>query len=120
MSDEWMDLKAEDMTHEQAVEAVKELRKRMLYCVKENMAQKGLWKDASEAYKETMDSLTAYEPIYKKPPLGCKPSWVSSCERIKELSEAITRNVGGVHKDTKNIKKWATEILYHCEILEKC
>ena len=41
-------------------------------------------------------------------------------ERIKELSEAITRNINGVHKDTSNVKKWATEILYHCEIMEKC
>lgn len=54
-----------------------------------------------------------------KPPLGCKPAFVSSQERIVELSEAITRQA----KDTCNeylIKKWATEILYQCEIMMKC
>jgi len=103
---DWQDKKVEDMTEEQCREAVKELREKLLTenkSAEENMAQTELWK-----------------PMYKKPPLGCKPSWVSSCERIKELSEAITRNINGVHKDTSNVKKWATEILYHCEIMEKC
>jgi len=126
---EWQDIKAEDMTKEQLIEAVKDLRKKLgishLLTTKgksaeENMARTGLWENPSEAYKEAMDRLTAYEPMYKKPPLGCKPSWVSSYERIKELSEAIARNINGVHKDVKNVRKWATEILYHCEIMEKC
>lgn len=104
---DWQDKKVEDMTEEQCREAVKELRGKLLSptvkSAEENMAQTELWK-----------------PMYNKPPLGCKPSWISSCERIKELSEAITRNVGGAHKDTSYVKKWATEILYHCEIMEKC
>ena len=53
MSDEWKDLKAEAMTHEQAVEAVKELRKLMA----ENTEK----------------------PVFiKKPPLGCKPAYISN------------------------------------------
>ena len=117
---DWQDKKVEDMTEEQCREAVKELREKLLTenkSVEENMAQTGLWENPSKAYKEAMDE---WKLAYKKPPLGCKPSWVSSCERIKELSEAITRNINGVHKDTSNVKKWATEILYHCEIMEKC
>jgi len=134
---DWQDKRVEDMTEEQLREAVKDLRKKLGIShllttenksAEENMAQTGLWENSSKEYKEAMDRLTAYEPMYKKPPLGCKPSWVSSCERIKELSEAITRDVNGavtkdvngVHKDTSNVKKWATEILYQCEIMEKC
>lgn len=130
---DWQDKKVEDMTDEQCREAVKELRGKVLSTtenksVEENMAQTGLWENPSKAYKEIMDSLTAHESLYKKPPLGCKPSWISSCERIKELSEAIIRNVNGavtkdangVYVDTDHVKKWATEILYQCEIMEKC
>lgn len=129
----WQDKKVEDMTDEQCREAVKELREKLLSTTEsksaeENMVQTGLREDASEIYKEIMDNLPTNEPMYKKPPLGCKPSWLSSCERIEELSEAITRDVNGavtrdangVHKDTSNVKKWATEILYQCEIMEKC
>ena len=95
MSDEWMDLKAK---HEQAVEAVKELRKKL-----------------------RVDEMRKVEkPVFTdKPPLGCKPAYISSPERIVELSKAITRQA----EDTCNeqlIRRWATEILYHCEILEKC
>jgi len=107
----WQDKKVEDMTDEQCREAVKELRKRVL---------------SAESTEETQEK--SWKPVYNKPPLGCKPSWVSSCERITELSEAITRNVNGavtkdvngVYKDTDHVKKWATEILYQCEIMEKC
>ncbi len=99
----WQDKKVEDMTDEQCREAVKELRKKVL---------------SAESTEETQEK--SWKPVYNKPPLGCKPSWLSSCERIKELSEAIIRNVNGVHKDTSNVKKWATEILYQCEIMEKC
>lgn len=108
---DWYDKKAEDMTEEQLREAVKELRKKVL---------------SAESTEETQEK--SWKPVYNKPPLGCKPSWLSSCERITELSEAIIRNVNGavtkdvngVHKDTNNVKKWATEILYQCEIMEKC
>lgn len=128
---DWQDKKVEDMTEEQCREAVKELRGKLLTeskSAEENMAETGLWENSSKAYKEFMDNLSAYEPVYKKPPLGCKPSWLSSCERIEELSKAIIRDVNGavtkdtngVHKDTSNVKKWATEILYQCEIMEKC
>ena len=101
---DWQDKKVEDMTEEQCREAVKELRGKVL--------------STAESTEETQEK--SWKPVYNKPPLGCKPSWVSSCERIKELSEAISRNINGVHKDVKNVKKWATEILYHCEIMEKC
>ena len=100
---DWQDKKVEDMTEEQCREAVKELRKKVL---------------SAESTEETQEK--SWKPVYNKPPLGCKPSWISSCERIAELSEAITRNINGVHTDTSYVKKWATEILYHCEIMEKC
>lgn len=109
MSDEWMDLKAEAMTHEQAVEAVKELRK----VVADNAEI--LWKNQSAIKKANDDG----KSVSSKPPLGCKPAYISSPERIVELSKAITRQA----EDTCNeqlIRRWATEILYHCEILEKC
>lgn len=109
---DWQDKKVEDMTEEQCREAVKELRGKLLT---ENKSA-----EENMAHEETTDRTTSYKPIYIKPPLGCMPSWISSCERIKELSEAITRNINGVHTDTSYVKKWATEILYHCEIMEKC
>lgn len=65
---------------------------------------------------ELRKELRAEKPV---PPLGCKPAYISSPERIVELSKAITRQA----EDTCNeqlIRRWATEILYHCEILEKC
>lgn len=87
---DWIDKPVAKMTDEQKNEAIKALRMSF-----------------AESHVDT------------KPPLGCKPAFVSSQERIIELSEAITRNA----KDTCNeylIKKWATEILYQCEIMTKC
>lgn len=83
----WKEKKAEEMTLEQAREAVKALRK----VVKDD------WK-----------------PTFTKPPLGCKPAFISSSERIKELSDAIERQPD----NPELIEKWAVEILYHCEILK--
>lgn len=123
MSDEWMDLKAEAMTHEQAIEAVKALRGKVLSTTEsksaeENMAQTGLWTDEEikEAIKGAKDKVKL---IYEKPPLGCKPAYISSPERIVELSKAITRQAEDMCNE-QLIRRWATEILYHCEILEKC
>lgn len=123
----WQYRRVEDMTDEQCREAIKELREKLLSTTEsksteENMAQTGLWKEG------TTETTGEWKLTYKKPPLGCKPSWLSSCERIEELSKAIirdvngavTRDANGVHKDTSNVKKWATEILYQCEIMEKC
>lgn len=74
---------------------------------------------------EKLEYLKKYEKgdVPLKPPLGCKPSWLASQERIETLGEAIVRyayhpNVNGT--TTKQIKAWAKEILYHCEIMENC
>lgn len=52
-----------------------------------------------------------------KPPLGIEPAYIASAERIKKLAEAIQRYADSVELDTKNIRKWAIEILGHCEII---
>lgn len=82
------------------------------------------WKDLKAKHEQAIEAELRAEntekPVFTdKPPLGCKPAYISSPERIVELSKAITRQA----EDTCNeqlIRRWATEILYHCEILEKC
>lgn len=53
---------------------------------------------------------------WKKPPLGARPCFVLADERIKELSEAITRYSGT--GEYKIMKKWAKEIVMQCDIAE--
>lgn len=73
-----------------------------------------------ELRNELRKELRAEKPVFTdKPPLGCKPAYVSSPERIVELSKAITRQAEDICNE-QLIRRWATEILYHCEILEKC
>lgn len=112
----WEEKKAEEMTHEQAIEAVKALRKVVIERITEpvsdayeNMRLTKLW-DENTINKLKDD----WKPTFMKPPLGCKPAYVSSSERIKELSDAIARQPD----DPDLVKKWAVEILYHCEILK--
>lgn len=102
----WMDKKVEDMSFEEARQAVTELREMLV----ELMTSKN----------HSTEEQTEWKSAYKKPPLGCNPSWLSSSERIGELTRAITRNIESPNKDIDHIRKWATEILYHCAILEHC
>lgn len=60
----------------------------------------------------------------QKPPLGAGPSWYVLPKRIKELSDAIGRytECERMTKDKKVtglIKEWATEIIRHCETIDR-
>ena len=56
---------------------------------------------------------------YDKPPLGCAPSYIPACDRIADLSIAICRNSSTAEYNLGHIRKWATEILAQCDIIEK-
>jgi len=81
---DWKDKKADEMTLEEAREAVKELRR---FIAKEDNPE---------------------------------PALFASRNRIIELSKAITKDQSQVIGNICDVRKWATEILYHCEIMEKC
>lgn len=59
-----------------------------------------------------------------KPPIGASPSWYVLPQRIKDLSEAITRyaeheRMGTDFEVTSLIKQWAVEIICQCDALDK-
>lgn len=58
-----------------------------------------------------------------KPPLGIEPAFISSDRRIEELAKAIERYSGLAMSmepgHTQLIRKWAKEILFHCDILDE-
>lgn len=58
----------------------------------------------------------------KKPPLGVKPVWLVAEERIKDLSEAITRLITGdethYYKFNK-AKDYAEEIKQFCTLAQE-
>lgn len=60
---------------------------------------------------------------YKKPPIGVSPAQYVIPNRIKELSEAISRFAEYEnYRDkefTNAIKKWAVEIECHCDTLKR-
>lgn len=99
----WMDKKADDMTLDELRQAVKDMRKFLAQDTVGNMKRTDLFSDDA-----------------KKPPLGCRPAWLISRERILELSEAIERWAKSSQKDVSHIREWATEIYCHCVILEYC
>jgi len=103
---DWHDKKVEDMSFEEAKQAVTDLRKMFI--------------ELTSSENHFTEEQTEWKPVYNKPPLGCKPSWLSSGERIRELTGAITRNIESPNKDIDYIRKWATEILHHCAIMEHC
>lgn len=120
---DWQDKKVEDMTGEQLREAVKELREKLSTenkSVEENMAQTGLWENSSKEYKEAMDRLAAYEPIYDEPPLGCKPAQLVCTDRIKVVADAISRYADSPKFNSQLVRRWATEIEFQCDIFERC
>ena len=98
----WQDKKVEDMTLEEAREAVKTLRKIVALRITEPVSDNKMKDD--------------WKPTFTKPPLGCKPACVASVERMKELSGAISRQLDDVPNEDL-IKRWATEILFQCEIM---
>ncbi len=53
----------------------------------------------------------------EKPPIGVKPYYIASCERINDLAEAIQRY--SATSKYKVIKLWAEEVICHCDLLEK-
>ena len=59
----------------------------------------------------------------KKPPIGVKPLWFVTPNRIKELSDAISRyteheNICTDNDVTEKIKEWAMEIMCHCNTIQ--
>lgn len=119
---DWQDKKVEDMTDEQLREAVKELREKLLTenkSAEEIMAQTEL-ENPSKEYKEAMDRLTAYEPIYDEPPLGCKPAQLVCTDRIKIVADAISRYADSPKFNSQLVRRWATEIELQCDIFERC
>ena len=56
----------------------------------------------------------------EKPPLGVKPYWIHSSERILDLCGAIERyTCYSIRIETDFIKRWAKEIVEQCEIIER-
>lgn len=58
----------------------------------------------------------------KKPPLGVKPIWLVAEERIKDLSEAITRLIASdeIHYlKISQVKDYAEEIKNLCVLAEE-
>lgn len=107
------------MTLDEAREAVKTLRKIVALRITkpvsdeyENMKSTTLW-DESTINKLKDD----WKPTFTKPPLGCKPACVASVERMQELAEAISRQLESDTVNEQLIKRWATEILFQCEIM---
>ena len=81
MRSEWKDKKADEMTLEEARQAVKDLR--------EIVADRLEPVNKSAEEKEPQNTISDY---YKEaPPLGIKPAWLFYEPRIKELGEAISR-----------------------------
>ena len=54
-----------------------------------------------------------------KPPLGAEPAFITSVNRIKDLSDAISRQFDQpvVNIDLMCIRKWAKEITMQCDIV---
>lgn len=57
---------------------------------------------------------------YTKPPLGARPVYISSGERIKDLADAISRASCEANNYIGHISTWAEEIILHCRMIEKC
>ncbi len=54
----------------------------------------------------------------EKPPVGIVPAAIVSRARIQDLAAAIERYAGNYDTSIRHIKKWASEILKHVEIIE--
>ena len=59
---------------------------------------------------------------YTKPPLGIKPGYIATEQRIADLVAAMQRQIGNNKMDeitTILLKMWAKEIILQAELLEK-
>lgn len=59
-----------------------------------------------------------------RPPVGASPDWCILPLRIKDLSDAISRfsesdRIGNDKSVTKFMRIWATEIICHCDTLDR-
>lgn len=59
-----------------------------------------------------------------KPPIGASPVWYILPNRIKDLADAISRyseydRIGNDKSVTAVMRKWATEIICHCDTLDR-
>lgn len=60
----------------------------------------------------------------QKPPIGVQPSRVAIPNRIKDLSDSISRYtehefICSDNNVSEKIKEWATEIVCHCDTIQK-
>lgn len=73
---------------------------------------------ASEYTLELNENAIFEAAVKIKPPLGTMPYWLASRKRIKELIEAISRQLSGeTIPNTKLIFDWANEICEHCKLI---
>ena len=59
-----------------------------------------------------------------KPPIGANPEWFALQHRIEDLADAISRyteheRIGSDKEVTAVMRKWATEIICHCDTLDR-
>ncbi len=59
-----------------------------------------------------------------KPPIGASPEWYVLPHRIKYLADAISmytahERIGSDKEVTSVMRKWATEIICHCDTLDR-
>lgn len=59
-----------------------------------------------------------------KPPIGANPEWFALQHRIKYLADAISRyteheRIVSDKEVTAVMRKWATEIICHCDKLDR-
>lgn len=72
------------------------------------------------------DNVKDYPPYLDYPkesnqPIGAKPGWLCSAQRIAELAGAINRYAEDGHGDFRRIliRGWAEEIILQCDIWDK-
>lgn len=56
--------------------------------------------------------------VYEKPAIGVKPCFVASEMRIMELVKGIERQLDSGSPNHKLIKRWASEIVGQCDLIE--
>ena len=59
-----------------------------------------------------------------KPPIGASPEWFILPRRIKDLADGISNyteheRIGSDKEVTELMRKWATEIICHCDTLDR-
>lgn len=54
-----------------------------------------------------------------KPPLGVKPAWMVAWERVGELVDGIRRHYTEPNGDAAQCEKWAKEIAFQCQLIQR-